>query len=306
MTRVVLGALALLVGACAATPPLPVGTTEAKGTGECRVSAQPMSARGDTVLIRGERFAPKEEIRIVSRSDGEAVEFTKPASADGEFALVIAPQLKGRSGGSSSLTAADSSCSVTVHFQWGDAIARALSVTPASEASWPVFEKEESGLRVALPPTWEEITLDPQVRDASLKALREKDPQIVALLGNFLSHPDARFAAVDRGVGRDRIYALVTIRAAPFPVDPEAFAPTLISNVEKRPGVVKPLSRQRMNLAAGPVVRFDYTVRTGRVAIAHRDYLFSTFLLVFETAAANADKYSPVFDRIAESLRLPK
>lgn len=95
---------------------------EAVGNGGCRLKVRPMSIRGDSFHIAGSGFRPDQEVRVVESFDGRVVQDKYKAKGDGSLKIVVLP---GRGGGEASLTASDDSCSVTVRYNWGDAMTRA-------------------------------------------------------------------------------------------------------------------------------------------------------------------------------------
>jgi hypothetical protein len=99
--------------------PVPI---EAVGKGGCRLSARPMSIRGDSFSISGEGFGPDQQIKGVASSSGELANVSLKNRGDGSFKLVVFPGVVGKGGGEADLTASDSLCSVTLHYNWGDAM----------------------------------------------------------------------------------------------------------------------------------------------------------------------------------------
>ena len=99
--------------------PFPI---KAKGTGSCRLSVKLVSPAGQIFLIEGGGFEPRQEIHVVAQSNGETGGFQLRGTVDGTFIHGILPAIKGKTGGLSTFTASDRSCSVTVRFHWGDAI----------------------------------------------------------------------------------------------------------------------------------------------------------------------------------------
>lgn len=106
---------------------------QAVGKGGCRLTVRPMSIKGEMFSITGEGFKPGEKIKGVGRSSGEVMN-SHLDNKGGHVKLVVFPAVVGKSGGEASLTASDSSCSVTVHYAWGDAMTK-LSPTAAQAAS---------------------------------------------------------------------------------------------------------------------------------------------------------------------------
>jgi tetratricopeptide (TPR) repeat protein len=128
---------------------------EAMGNGSCRLSVKPMSARGDAFLITGSGFKLDEDIKSVERVDGQTIDKRLKAKGDGSLKVVVFPGAAGRSGGTASLTASDTSCSVTIRYSWGSEMTRAVperqAQTPGSQPSTQLAqargEKAEAAYR---------------------------------------------------------------------------------------------------------------------------------------------------------------
>jgi hypothetical protein len=109
--------------------PVPI---QAVGNGGCRLTVKPMMAAGEAFSIIGEGFQPGQEIKTVAVSSGQSME-GHADNKNGNLKMVVFPAVTGQSGGDASLTASDKSCSVTVHYAWGNAM-RKLSPTANGEA----------------------------------------------------------------------------------------------------------------------------------------------------------------------------
>src|SRR6266496_215644 len=111
---------------------------EAAGNGGCRLSVKPMSIRGDVFQIIGAGFQPGQKIKAVAISEGEVAHPRWKAKDDGSLNVVVLPAVVGKSGGEASVTASDASCSVTVRYNWGDAMMRAAPEGRAAASAPPL------------------------------------------------------------------------------------------------------------------------------------------------------------------------
>jgi len=94
----------------------------AQGKGDCRLSVKLLSIGGDVFQIKGEGFIPKQELKVIAKSNGEFGGFPVKGTNDGVFSIVVLPSVVGKSGGEASVTIADATCSATVRYKWGDAM----------------------------------------------------------------------------------------------------------------------------------------------------------------------------------------
>jgi hypothetical protein len=120
---------------------------EAAGDGGCRLSVRPMRIQGDIFQISGSGFQPDQKITGGSTSDGEKAHERWKTKSDGSLPkIVILPAVRGKSGGEASVTASDTSCSVTVRYKWGTEMTRATPQpqTPAGQLPTPSARPAES------------------------------------------------------------------------------------------------------------------------------------------------------------------
>ena len=95
--------------------PFPIETKD----GECLLSVQLGSRRGDLFLVMGQGFPPDGEVTTESRSSGEVLKGKSRLSPDGKFATIVTPAVKGKQSGKASFTASSGSCRPTVDYEWG-------------------------------------------------------------------------------------------------------------------------------------------------------------------------------------------
>jgi hypothetical protein len=138
---------------------------EAVGNGGCRLSVKPMTLQGDIFQINGAGFKPDQEVNAVGTLDGQVTRQRYKTKGDGSLNIVVFPPVPGiKSGGEASLTASDASCSVTVRYNWGNAMTRAapegqatssapLPASPqaAQQERWQTVFDEEYSLYMEVP-----------------------------------------------------------------------------------------------------------------------------------------------------------
>jgi hypothetical protein len=143
--------LASEVGTAKASVEITPFPIEAVGNGDCRLSVKPLSVKGDMFSISGQGFKPGAKIKGVGRSSGEVMD-THLDNKGGNLKLVVWPAVVGKTGGEASLTASDSSCSVTVHYAWGDAMTKlSPTATRAASKAQPTPAMPESPAAVQSP-----------------------------------------------------------------------------------------------------------------------------------------------------------
>lgn len=96
---------------------MPLASTD----GECKVSLQMITTDRSFYQATLSGFERGEQIRAVSRSQREVVEFTVEVAEDDKNALILAPAVDGMDGGWASLSLFGASCSVSIEYPWGTA-----------------------------------------------------------------------------------------------------------------------------------------------------------------------------------------
>jgi len=196
--------------------------------------------------------------------------------------------------------------------------APAVTPTPAFELGWRPYDKPAEGFTVALPPTWKPIDIDPQTREAMLKALAEKNPQLAPIVERHTRNmaADVKFTAFDLAPAAIATGVMTNLQITKRPLPAEASLPVLIQfNVgalENLENVEKPIAQRRLNLPAGEGMELQYRMKaispTGQAMIeAIIQYWMikgkDLYIMNFTTAAEQAEPYAPIFAKIAQSFR---
>lgn len=183
---------------------------------------------------------------------------------------------------------------------WGASTAAAPSpgATPTREveARWSNYT---TGYSVGLPPGWRRLGDD--VR--SLSVTRQNEPVLTILYGRVEA---GLFVGIEES-SADLTSVSIVVQRLSAPSTPERVAEGWLEGA-KREIELKIVGRRGLALPAGPAHELRYAVsrdgHTSRVATAifvvhERD----ASLLNFETSAERAERYAPLFEKIAQSFR---
>jgi hypothetical protein len=85
----------------------------------CRLYLELITPDRTAFAAWGEGFLPNEELATKSRSNGELIESSRYAEADGGFFEILLPEVQGKNAGSASYRVTSSSCSLEVNYDWG-------------------------------------------------------------------------------------------------------------------------------------------------------------------------------------------
>jgi hypothetical protein len=92
----------------------------AEGKGGCRLQVRPMDPKGLTFSITGSGFKPNKKLKMTSSCSNEVAHGSLDGRPDGSVKAVVFAGVVGRTGGDASYSVADSDCSATVRYKWGD------------------------------------------------------------------------------------------------------------------------------------------------------------------------------------------
>jgi hypothetical protein len=85
----------------------------------CMVEAVILRPNASVVLLIGQGFVPREEVKRLSTSSGETVRGSSKADANGRVLSLVLPFVKGHDHGQTSYTYEGSKCHPTTTFNWG-------------------------------------------------------------------------------------------------------------------------------------------------------------------------------------------
>ncbi|MDD1622589.1 MAG: hypothetical protein LUQ11_14020 [Methylococcaceae bacterium] len=224
----------------------------AQGEGNCRLSVKPLSAEGQAFQIKGEGFVPKQELKVVAKSNGELGEFPVNGTDDGVFGIVVAPAVLGKSGGGASVTVADTTCSATVRYKWGDAMGISGLETQQTNPLPPDRFLQDKALEVGRTMGW---SLAYENRDEGLFVWRFKEKSQLPELGG--NECEGLFTWYIKRVGNNIALddPVVGIPGCPCCApDPKQFA-AFAKSIQRK-------FQQRWRALAGPIILIGPTDAT--------------------------------------------
>lgn len=198
------------------------------------------------------------------------------------------------------------------------------TAAPASastvDPSWTVYEKPDIGFSVALPPSWKQIDMDPATLDASLKVVKEQNPEMAAALegqARNLVLSGIKFFGFDLAPESTSAGFATNIsvlkQSSPAAVALDVYVQANVGQLENLSNVTKPVNHRRARLAAGEAEELRYTMNVNASAGQSMSLRLTQYLLVkgkdayvitLTTTAEQGDKYAPTFEKIGQSFKL--
>jgi len=164
--------------------------------------------------------------------------------------------------------------------------------------------------------------MDPKTLEASLKVVKEQNPQMATLVegqARNLIVSGIKFFGLDLAPEATTTGFATNVNILKQPLGAEVsldfYVQVNVGQLENMANVVKPISHRRVNLVAGEGeklwYRMNMTMPTGQVlTVAITQYLVikgeDAYVVTLATTADQAPKCAPIFEKIGQSFRLAK
>lgn len=186
----------------------------------------------------------------------------------------------------------------------------------SSEEGWNLYKKPSDGFSIALPPTWREIETGPQTPGSASRLFKELNPEVSRILEwqeRNMMERGVVFLAYD-WPPKPEFFASVGIQKRDLPVDfrLDDLVKLTLSTYERIKFIEKPISNRRVNLGGSEAERLQYrlnmTLPTGEaVTLDMNHYLIlkglSLYQVLFSATAKQAQTFTPIFEKIAQSFQ---
>lgn len=178
-------------------------------------------------------------------------------------------------------------------------------IAPSNQPGWLVYTNRTEGLRMILPSSWKQVSLEPDKIDASMKDV-SKDPSTVQSLTSYVHSRAAAgvgFLAIDSGGA-----AILQLSWKHFdknsPINLDSLAETWTLNAGLgAEQLIGSASHTRLNFPIGEaqVVKYTTTESASTQFLVGHDN--DIYIIAFSVNPANASRYDSVISRIGNSLQ---
>jgi hypothetical protein len=182
------------------------------------------------------------------------------------------------------------------------------------------YENPTEGFAIVLPDTWQQIELDREMFEASLKSVMDQNPQLAAVSGGSLCCQMAsglKFYAADRGSDSDQACpCAATINIVrmdlKMAISLDEVVPALVSGLEQTVDTIGPVAQRRVQLSAGDAEEVRYAAELRhpdgkKVISAVTQYLIvkgrDIYIVSLNTTKEHEERYFPIFEAIGKSFR---
>ncbi len=199
--------------------------------------------------------------------------------------------------------------------------------TPTPEApagatipeGWTLYEVDDEGYAIALPPNWEQIDIDPETLEASINAVADQNPELAGFLENqaaILTTQNISFFGFDLSKGSAFSDFVTNINIIVQPLEAEitmdfmlAMTVPMLENLFE---LEQEIDQEIVTLSSGEAGRLQYGFEVaggnGQVQVIITQYIFiidqSMYTLTLSTKTDEIQDREPVFEQIANSFHL--
>jgi hypothetical protein len=190
------------------------------------------------------------------------------------------------------------------------------------EDGWVLYKNEASGFAIALPPTWDKIDIDPQTINAAIDDLGDTNPELASFLkgqASSLIASGAKFFGFDGAQDTSKTgFATnvnILVQSMGMEVTLDYYMQVNVAQLDSTSYVVKPISEQRVEVAAGEAGELRYKLSlTGQagqpLTVSTLQYIVvdgkKAYVITFTTTSDQEEDYASVFEKIVKSFQLFK
>ena len=187
-------------------------------------------------------------------------------------------------------------------------------ITSTLDNGWVRYEMADDGIAIALPPTWEQLVLDPESWDAALDAVAEDNEGFAAMLkgqAKSLIAAGIKFYALDVSEESAQTGSLTTVNIikAPFKIQMslKAFIQVSVSQMKTLENIIEPVKQRTLNISGYEAGELSYSIKMSLVGqkpttVPVLQYIMlvdnTAYIISFVTTSSEAKKQVSVFQKI--------
>jgi hypothetical protein len=184
---------------------------------------------------------------------------------------------------------------------------------------WTLYEVEEEGYALALPPNWEQIDVDPEQLEASIGTLTEQNPELAGFLEGQAANMAAQgisffgFDLSPETLSSDFMTNInIIVDTLDMDVSMDFLLEQTVPMLESLFELEQEVDQQVVTLSAGEAGRLQYGFNmagaNGPVDVVFTQYIFlierSMYTLTFSTKSDEIQARESVFEQIADTFQL--
>jgi hypothetical protein len=199
------------------------------------------------------------------------------------------------------------------------ATADAAATTPAD---WMAYTVTGTGLRLALPQSWQQLDMDEAQLDKTIATMKEKNPQLADIMGDqarTLMQQGIKFFGFDNNdEAAKRGFATninVISQDLPMEVNVDQVADASLGQLEQLPNATKP-ETQKLTLSDGTEamqVKYGFNINNeaGQTLKTATTQYFTVkdktlYVVTLTTTDDQAATYEPIFSQVAQTIAFSK
>ena len=173
------------------------------------------------------------------------------------------------------------------------------------------YEKKQEGFAISLPPSWAEFNLDKKALTQTLNIIKEKNPNIdknyEALFEKIVEGGYIKFFAYDGNSLTSGFLTNINVmkEQLKFEISLDVYIELTKAQLEK---MLNPVTNRRIKTNSGEAEVLYYKIITGNQVVAITQIIAvkgkEAFVVTLSTSESQAEKYSPVFEKIGQSFEV--
>lgn len=189
-------------------------------------------------------------------------------------------------------------------------------------ADWMAYTVTGTGLRLALPPSWQQLDMDEAQLDKTIATMKEKNPQLADIMGDqarTLMQQGIKFFGFDNNdEAAKRGFATninVISQDLPMEVNVDQVADASLGQLEQLPNATKP-ETQKLTLSDGTEamqVKYGFNINNeaGQTLKTATTQYFTVkdktlYVVTLTTTDDQAATYEPIFSQVAQTIAFSK
>ncbi len=187
------------------------------------------------------------------------------------------------------------------------------------DQGWRLYAVDDDGYAIGLPPSWQQMDVDPAAIQAATDNLKAKNPSLASVFGaqaSMLAATGIKFFGFDLDAQSlaSNLATNVNVLREPLPqaVNLDTYAKLSAAQLERLSNVQKPIAQRRVSIAAGDAQEFKYSLKITQpngetFSTATTQYLVvrgqDAFVITLTTSVSQEKNYAATFEKIGKSFR---
>ncbi len=187
------------------------------------------------------------------------------------------------------------------------------------DPGWKLYAVDDDGFAIGLPPSWQQVDVDPAAIQAAINNLQTKNPSLASVFSaqaSRLAATGIKFFGLDLDAQSLASNFVTNVNVLHEPLtlalNLDTYARLSIAQLEKLPNVQKPIAQRSVSITAGDAEELKYSLKITQpngetLSTATTQYLVvrdkDAFVITLASSTTQAKNYAATFEKIGKSFR---